>query len=322
VNLQLYLQDFTPFLLQAEAPHLLKLCAVGQWQRYRMPLTACLLNRFNIKQQNDWPTAALVAQAMGEVQQSRYYLLAHLVHLDLRTDYFALQTLEDISEQQTDAIVDSLNQHFSEQDIYFSPTHHAHTLLISCPQPADIFTHEINQVWGNDVRSFMPSGDDALRWRMLINEIQMLLHQHAVNMQREQDGLLAINSIWIEGGGQPPSHVTQGKALLVGDDDMLRGLAQLSGSQHLGLPKQFSELASQQDLIIYLSTPAQLDTDWAAPLWQALRTAKIKQLSIYFAVAEFTFSVSVRPVDAWKFWRIKKPLMHYFSERHFSHNSA
>jgi hypothetical protein len=37
--------------------------------------------------------------------------------------------------------------------------------------------------------------------RRLQNEVQMLLHEHPINQQREQKGLLAVNSFWLSGTG-------------------------------------------------------------------------------------------------------------------------
>ncbi len=346
MNLQLYLQDFTPFLLQANASHLQRLCAVGQWQRRQIPLSGALLQSFAIAQQHDWPTAALVAQSMGEVQPQRYYLLAHLVQLDLRTDYFALQTLTDISAEQSDALIDSMNQHFADRDFYFAPTSHPHTLLISTSQPSDIQTYEVHQVWGKDIRRYMPFGDDALRWRMMMNEMQMLLHEHAVNQAREQQGQLPINSLWIEGGGCLPKQApqsgnangagAQANSVLMSDSDMVQGLAQLTQCECLELSRSWNDLvhnnhliqrnhtksrqsSQQQDnLIIYMQTPAQFDSDWAQGLCLGLRKLAIQQLTIHFAVAEFTFSLTVKPRDVWKFWRRPQALMQYFSEQQFS----
>src|SRR2546430_884920 len=40
-----------------------------------------------------------------------------------------------------------------------------------------------------------------MRFHALMNEAQMLLHEHPVNAEREARGLPALNSIWFWGGG-------------------------------------------------------------------------------------------------------------------------
>jgi hypothetical protein len=40
----------------------------------------------------------------------------------------------------------------------------------------------------------MPQGEDALRWKQLLNETQMMLHDADV---KQQSGQLVINGIWV-----------------------------------------------------------------------------------------------------------------------------
>src|ERR1700744_4132399 len=42
---------------------------------------------------------------------------------------------------------------------------------------------------GEDLFEHLPQGADGKRWRMLINETQILLHQHPVNQARSERGL-------------------------------------------------------------------------------------------------------------------------------------
>jgi hypothetical protein len=52
---------------------------------------------------------------------------------------------------------------------------------------------------GRNIDAWLPQGEDARRWRRLVNEIQMSWHGHAVNARREAAGLASVNSVWIEG---------------------------------------------------------------------------------------------------------------------------
>lgn len=56
----------------------------------------------------------------------------------------------------------------------------------------------LDRVLGRGVDPWMP---EARRLRTLQNEVQMLLHNHAVNDVREARGELAVNSVWISGCG-------------------------------------------------------------------------------------------------------------------------
>jgi len=60
------------------------------------------------------------------------------------------------------------------------------------------------------VADWWPQDASMQSWRKLLNEIQMVWHQHPVNVHREARGLEPINSLWLYGGApgwkpQPPA---------------------------------------------------------------------------------------------------------------------
>ena len=66
----------------------------------------------------------------------------------------------------------------------------------------DCSTQPPDAVVGHDVHDFMPSGRDGARIRSLMNEIQMLLHEHPVNLRRERARQLPVNGWWLWGFGE------------------------------------------------------------------------------------------------------------------------
>ncbi|MFT6875810.1 MAG: hypothetical protein ACJAZF_001926 [Granulosicoccus sp.] len=48
--------------------------------------------------------------------------------------------------------------------------------------------------------AYLPEGEDSGQWRRLMTELQMLLHAHPVNEEREQLGKQPVNSLWFWGG--------------------------------------------------------------------------------------------------------------------------
>jgi len=70
---------------------------------------------------------------------------------------------------------------------------------------------------------FLPSGDDTATHRNLLSEIEMSLHEHEVNLQREANGQQPINSLWIWGGGTAPEKITRVQPPLFSDDALLTG---------------------------------------------------------------------------------------------------
>ena len=60
----------------------------------------------------------------------------------------------------------------------------------------------------------------ARRLRTLLNEAQMLLHDHPLNQAREQRGLRPLNAVWIGGGARERGHALPADLLV---DPRLRG---------------------------------------------------------------------------------------------------
>lgn len=71
----------------------------------------------------------------------------------------------------------------------------------SHPMFADLPTASLDRVIGRNVDRWLPGQREARLVRRLQNEVQMLLHTHAVNEAREATGLAPVNSFWLSGCG-------------------------------------------------------------------------------------------------------------------------
>jgi hypothetical protein len=70
---------------------------------------------------------------------------------------------------------------------------------------------------------FMPTGDAADSYRGLVSEVEMALHDHEVNVRRQEQGLQPINCLWFWGGGLAPEQETVPHPPLFGNDPLLVG---------------------------------------------------------------------------------------------------
>ncbi len=105
-----------------------------------------------------------------------------------------------MSRQEADALAAAIGQHFGEAIFPRSrSTRNAGTAISR--MRLDLATTPLSVAIGRDIEPLMPQGDDALRFRSLLNELQMLLFEHPVNQAREARGELPINSLWLWGGG-------------------------------------------------------------------------------------------------------------------------
>lgn len=89
------------------------------------------------------------------------------------------------------------------------------------PAPEDVL--------GDDLAQHLPDGPEARRWRALLNEAQIILHNHPVNAVRVANGRPAVNSLTFWGGGRLPDHVRMMARTVVTDAVDLRALAKLAG---------------------------------------------------------------------------------------------
>jgi hypothetical protein len=85
------------------------------------------------------------------------------------------------------------------------------------------------QAAGRNIDAWLPKGPSSRGWRRLANELQMLWHDHPVNLARQARGLPVINGLWFEGRilapGRRPFDV------IVSEDLVLLGLGRLTGAR-------------------------------------------------------------------------------------------
>lgn len=147
-------------------------------------------------------SAAQSWQAAGGAQSHAFWVFAHPVHLLLARDYFVLPEPAPllVCSDEANAVVESLNQHFSAQGMRFYVQ--GERWLLGLDVDPEISTTWLKTALNQDVTPYLPQGAGALAWAKLTNEIQMLLFSHPVNVAREARGELPINSLWFDGLSQ------------------------------------------------------------------------------------------------------------------------
>lgn len=70
---------------------------------------------------------------------------------------------------------------------------------------------------------YMPTGEDSGTYRGLTSEVEMSLHEHEVNLRRQNEGLQPVNCLWLWGGGYAPEQRTVPHPPLFADDPLLKG---------------------------------------------------------------------------------------------------
>lgn len=296
----------------------LQLLARGRVQPYAMPLEALIAEEFGLTAAPDYPLAAIAAHADGVVVDGRYCLRADPVHLVLQRDCFSLHESFPlpVSSAEAQALVASLNQHFSRDSLNFvlGTSGACYLLFDGTPQ---IQTTLPSVALDKNSHDFLPQGNDARYWLALLNEVQMLLHDHPINIARADAGQLALNSVWFSAGGALPSKpsLSVDHVNLLANSNLYRGMGKLCALPHSPLPESLAQVLQETDVHLRLHLPCTqaLDSLWLAPLWQALKQAKISQLCLNLGFYERTIKLSIRPRDAYKFWRRPRALQAYWT---------
>lgn len=134
-----------------------------------------------------------------------------------------------LSMEEAQALAEPLKPVFDEAGMTLEVTSPQHWhLRVPAQTPLPDFAAP-EQALGEDLYEHLPQGPDGRRWRVLFNEVQVLLHQHPLNARRRERGLPPINSLWFWGGGALPSRIETTLRGVIGEDVLLLALAQRAG---------------------------------------------------------------------------------------------
>lgn len=267
----------------------------------------------------DAPIAPLRLAASGIDPGDAFWLCADPVHLLTMLDHLRLGDGAALALQpdEANALTESLNAHFAGE-IAFLPSHPArwHARFA---QPLRAATTPLDAVAGESVLPYLPRGPDGARLRGLLNEIQMLLFEHPVNLARTERGLPAVNSLWFWGGGQRPKSVRSNFDRIFADDALSASLAQAAGLESSPLPHRWMKdgCPPGRTLVVVtaLDPPARygpadtwqetikrIDASLLAPLLTQLKRGRIDRLRIESPGPQ-PLARELSPLHAWKLWR-------------------
>ena len=146
------------------------------------------------------------------------------IYLEPRLDHLCLHALDAEAAPAADlrALIDHLQATLADNENYgFARLGSCGYLRASTPMAtADVPSNVVHRDMPND---FMPSGDTADGYRSLVSEVEMALHDHEVNLRRQEQGLQPINCLWFWGGGLAPEQETVPQPPLFANDPLLIG---------------------------------------------------------------------------------------------------
>ncbi len=177
-----------------------------------------------------WPHAALTRVADAGLDDARAASWLRADPAYIRPDINGARLLAtgaalSMSAQDVEAFLPALRPLFGDAGF-----------LLDAPQPTRWYLRlpresqlpdfpAPDQALGEDVFDHMPDGPLARRWRILLSETQVVLHNHPRNEARAHAGLVPVNSLWFWGGGVLPDSAASDSPTVFSNDPVLHGLA-------------------------------------------------------------------------------------------------
>lgn len=195
---------------------------------------AQLRRPFRVRPSGSWPSAALIERLSASESDVRpfQWLRADPVWLqpDLSTARLMAWGNLSLSAEDADALIAPLKPLFGEFG-YALEAREPEAWVLQCPMETRLpaFPHPLAAL-GDDAFPHLPDGPDARRWRSLMGEAQVLMHQHPVNAARARRGLPPANSLWFWGGGALPDAVDGPAGAVATADPELAGYALAAGA--------------------------------------------------------------------------------------------
>jgi len=273
----------------AHAPALARLlAAAGTPARGRGDIAAALAAFHRVPRQTDWPIAPIRLAALGADPGDAYWLAADPVSLVVGRDEVRLGGIvDDLDRGDVDALIATLDAHFAADGLNFvAPRPNA--VFVRVNGRPRLATHPVAAAAGRPLRELLPAGPDAGTWRRWQSEIQMLLHEHPVNLARERAGRAPANSLWFSGGGTlPPRSAPPPSVCTYASAGIAVALAAHAGRPARALPAGLDEAlaaaAGAESVVVALDSPSDtgaLESAWAAPAWAALAAGRLAAVAL------------------------------------------
>ena len=146
--------------------------------------------------------SALALQARPDNQEAVSVAIATPFHAALGlTDLTpADPSTLSLSAEESRALCEAADAHMREDGlrVHFVD---AARWLFTCNQAVEVLTERPEWIVSELLRPNLPRGRDARLVERWMNELQMLLHAHPVNIAREERGLPPVNLVWLWGFG-------------------------------------------------------------------------------------------------------------------------
>jgi hypothetical protein len=258
-------------------------------------------------------TTALAARQSRAVDATRHYWLATPVHWTAGLDTVRLhpQGLLLLQAHEVALLIDDFERVFVGSGWALHATG-GRELLLAGPAHPDCEADDPALWCGLSPKAGMVRGADAKPLRQLGAEMEMWLHDHAVNRARANAGAPIISALWLWGAGPASECAPRPEAgLLLANDLYARSLWQLLRAPAAALPPAWLSGSGDATCMVVLpwsgvhpAAVAQgLEERWLAPIMADWRGGRITELTLIAGNTRYRLPRAAR----WNFWRRARP---------------
>ena len=143
-------------------------------------------------------------------------------------------TGEHLSHDNSGLLINALKEQVVDAPVTFHHGGGYHNLMfIKIPQILERLTPP-NELIGEGIRQFMPEGNAVRELVFVMNQAQIIFHNHAYNKKRVAEGKDPVNSIWLWGNGKLANLPSfreryEKSASLISASLMVKGIGKLTG---------------------------------------------------------------------------------------------
>jgi 2,3-bisphosphoglycerate-independent phosphoglycerate mutase len=157
-------------------------------------------------------------------------------HIDMVMKDF---TSDNITSQDSRLLLDALEEQIGSDSIRFHAGIGHHNLMVVKNAPFEGTLTPPQELIGEGIRQVMPQGDEFKELVFIMNQAQIILHNHPYNRERQKKGQDSVNSVWLWGNGQrralPSFSRSFGKsAALVTSSLVFQGMGKSAGMHVAG----------------------------------------------------------------------------------------
>lgn len=146
---------------------------------------------------------------------------------------------------------------------------------------------------------FPPSGGSEKLFHQLLGELQMLLHDHEVNIARQRAGQPVINSLWFWGGGVAPEAVARPMPDLYSTNPLFNGFWASCQARFVAFEDFADCLARSPQGFVAVAPDEPLD-DSLSSLRKLIGFGRLRHLTLLFRDG---YAASLGRFDRLRFWR-------------------